>query len=59
MKGHIFADSSAALGIAKRRGCGEMRHQSSRLDDEECQPPNLGQMAALLQQHFKKGWAEN
>ena len=26
MKGNIFADSSAALGIAKRRGSGKMRH---------------------------------
>jgi hypothetical protein len=24
--GNIYADSSAALGIAKRRGCGQMRH---------------------------------
>ena len=26
MSGNIFADSTAALGVVKRRGCGKMRH---------------------------------
>ena len=30
MKGNIFADSSASLGIAKRRGSGKMRHVKIR-----------------------------
>ena len=25
-KGNVYADSSAALGIVKRRGCGKLRH---------------------------------
>lgn len=26
MVGHVYVDSSAALGIVKRQGCGKMRH---------------------------------
>ena len=26
LAGHVFVDSSAAIGVARRKGCGKMRH---------------------------------
>ena len=48
MKGNIFADSSAALGIAVKIGM--TKHVNRQ---------TLDKMAALLQQHFKEGRAQN